>query len=319
MRSTLLVLAALGWLLAGGTVVAQPLLPQSEAEKQPDAALVAQIDRLIGQLDADTFDVRERASRDLAEIGWPALAALRKARQHASAEVRFRAKALVEALTVGVRRREFAQFCCLPDDKLDLEHGMWLIARILDPQVNQRDQTRQLDEIAARVRQRLGKGVEPATEDPQKVVAAVRQVLFVDDGFTGNVADYNHPDNSSLPRVLATKKGLPILLSHLTMAVARRLRVPIVGVPAPGRYLVKYDGAQAPAGFPQDDIFFTPFEAGRLLTEAERPAAVAAYTNREELTRMLRNLVSALDTREGMTDKRQQVQELLDLLAAHEQ
>lgn len=278
----------------------------------------AQLDQLIQQLDADSFAARENAAQALRAIGKPALAALHKARDHKSLEVRWRAKAIAEGMTVGVRLREFTAFASLPDDKLDLEQGMWLISRMLDPEVKQHDLTRQLDELAQRVRERLGKGVDPATADPQVVVTTLRQVLHVERGFTGNVNDYNNPDNSSLARVLETKKGLPIILSHVTVAVARRLKAPIVGVPAGGRYIVKYDGARAPVGFPQDDIYLNPFEDFRIYTRAEALAldTIGLDTSREALTRMLRNLRTDLEGR-GEPEQLQQAQELFDLLEAY--
>lgn len=292
-------------------------LAAAQSPAATNSASAQQIARLIGQLDADSYDVRETAARELRQIGRPALAALERARQHPSLEVRSRAKAIADSMTVGVRLREFTAFASLPDDKLDLEEGMWLISRILDPEVKKQDLTKQLDELANRVRVSLGKGVEPATTDPAKMVAALRQVLHVEQGFTGNMNDYNNPDNSSLERVLATKKGLPILLSHVTVAVARRLKVPIVGVPASGRYIIKYDGAKAPAGFPQDDIYINPFEDFIILPpEIVAGVAVPHGTPREALTRMLRNLLTDLETK-GETDKLQQAQELFDLLEAY--
>ena len=53
-----------------------------------EAALQAEVARLIRQLDADRYEQREQASLALRQIGTPALAALRQARQHASMEVR---------------------------------------------------------------------------------------------------------------------------------------------------------------------------------------------------------------------------------------
>jgi regulator of sirC expression with transglutaminase-like and TPR domain len=202
---------------------------------------------------------------------------------------------------------------------------MWLIARILNPEVKKQDLSRQLDALADRVRKQLGKGVEPANADPQVVVAALRQVLNVEQGFTGNMEDYNHPDNSSLERVLATKKGLPILLSHVAIAASRRLGVPIVGVPASGRYIIKYDGSQAPAGFAKDDIYLNPFEDFKILTREDRARAFPIHdpdtmvppdTAREALTRMLRNLIPDLENR-GETAKLRQAQELFNLLEAY--
>ncbi len=305
-------------LLAG---LALLTLPHCTAQEQPgDVPLVT---RLIHRLDADRFEDRERASRELYDLGLPAVDALQALRGHPSAEVRWRAKAVIDALTVGSLRRDLAEFAALPDEQLDIEHGMWLVARILDPSVKKATLTKSLDELADRVARRLGKGESPAKADPEKVVAALHQVVFVEEGFTGNVADRYHPDNSSLARVLETKQGLPILLSHLTIAVGRRLNAPIVGVPLSGTYLVKYDGSRAPKGFDKSDIFIDAFEHGRVLRagdEVERafPGQEAAGTppldSRATLERMLRNLTSSLAERKEF-EKLGRVEDFLQLLA----
>jgi hypothetical protein len=303
--------------LALDPAFAQPAPPAQSADQR--------IDGLVKQLGADHFEAREEAARELREIGRPALPALRRAAGHPSLEVRWRAKALVDSMTSGVRLREFAAFAALPDGKLDREQGMWLIARILNPEVKKQDLTRQLDQLASRVRERLGKGVDPTTVDPRIAVAALRLAVHTDAGFTGNVADYNHPDNSSLERVLATKKGLPILLSHVAIAVARRLDMPIVGIPTGGRYIIKYDGEKAPAGFENNDIYINPFEDFKILTREDRLREFPGYdpdlmvppdTSREALTRMLRNLLTDLETR-GEREKHKEAEELFELLEAY--
>ncbi len=306
-------------LMAGSAMESRP---SCQAQEPPGE--LPQITRLIGLLDADRFEDRERATRQLYELGMPAVEALEGVRGHPSAEVRWRSKAVIDALTVGVLRRELAEFAALPDEQLDLEHGMWLIARIHSPGVKKQRLTKSLDDLADRVRQRLGKDETPAKADPEKVVAALQQVLFIEEGFTGNVADRYHPDNSSLARVLATKKGLPILLSHLTIAVARRLDVPIVGVPLAGTYIVKYDGSRAPAGFPKEDIFLDPFEHGQILRagdEIERafpgqdPAGEPPLASRDTLARMLRNLSTPLAERK-QHEQLAHVEEFLQRLTA---
>ena len=60
--------------------------------------LSAQIEELVSQLDDSSFRVRQRASRQLLRIGKPALEALRDSTRHPSAEVRQRAKILIELI-----------------------------------------------------------------------------------------------------------------------------------------------------------------------------------------------------------------------------
>jgi len=290
----------------------------------PDDALHAEIARLIQELDADRYEDRERASRRLEQIGPPALTALRAAQREGSVEVRRRAENLIRSLVHGPRLHELAAFAALPDELLDIERGMWHIARILEPEASFDDTATQLDELARRVRQRLD-GVDPAKADPQQVVAAICGVLFVEDGFAGNFNNHLSPDNSSLPRVLATRKGLQITLSHICLAVARRLDVPLAGVPASGNYIVKYDGALAPAGFSKEEIYFHPYQRGKILTREDRrrdfpmhdaDKMVPPDTSRQSLTRMLRNLITALQ--ESRRDEQlREAEEFLSLLTAY--
>jgi hypothetical protein len=315
--------------LVTGQVFAQLPRAPTTSERMPAAktegALQAEIEKLILLLDADRFEDRERASRRLAEIGLPALAALQEAQRERSSEARRRAGNLVHSLMHGPRLRELAAFAAVPDDKLDVERGMWHIARILEPDVKFDELARQLDDLALRVRQRLA-GIEAAKANPQQVVTAMCGVLFLEDGFVGNFNNYHDPANSSLARVLATRKGLQITLSHVCLAVARRLDVPLVGIPASLNYIVKYDGTRAPAGYSKEDIYFHPYQRGKILTREDRRREFPTHdpdkmvppdTSRQSLTRMLRNLITAL-SENRRTEQLKEAEEFLIFLTALE-
>ena len=267
--------------------------------RTPDPVHVAQ---LIEQLGSPVFEERESAVRTLREFGPSITKLLTDAQSHKSPEVRSRVNLLRRQLDLQPLKKAFDSFAQRADDKLDVEEGMWLISRILDRNAEQVALKRELDALADKVRKKLGKGIDPGTVDPQKMVAALRAVLFDDEKFTGNELDYTHPGNSSLDVVLKTKKGLPILLSHVVIAVARRLDAPVVGIPAPGRYLVKYDGRKAPAGFSHDDIFFDPFDHGVVLSQEEQEqlypdidlGRLSVQTSRDDLIRMLNNIETHL-------------------------
>lgn len=302
-----------------------PLLAEELEGTKPTAELIAEIRRHIGQLDADRFADREAAMQQLWLIGPAAAPLLEQAAQESNPELRYRAETLLRSIHRGPLRLAIDAFAAQPNETLDVEQGMWLIARILNPQVSRRKLDQQLDEIAELVRVKLGKDVDPTTIAPQKSVAALREVLFDDLKFAGNRDDYQNPDNSSLERVLATRKGLPILLAHVTVAVARRLDLPIVGLPVSGMYTVKYDGWRAPKGFPKRDIFFHPYEGGRVLSREDRAklfpsedpeVLVPPGTSREVLIRMLSNLTSSLDHKPERAEQLQLATEMLQQLRA---
>lgn len=270
----------------------------------------ARVEKLIEQLGSAFFDEREAAATELRKIGTRACEKLADARNHPSAEVRSRATALLRQLHVFPLRDAFQAFAKQADEQLDLEEGMFLISRILNNDVRREALTKQLDQLAAAVRKKLGEGVVPKSVEPERMVTVLREVLFDDEKLGGNFDDYQNPANSSLEKVLQTRKGLPILVSHVVIAVGRRLEIPIVGLPTAGRYIVKYDGSRAPPGSTQSDIFFDPFDNGRVLTREMRAELfpgtdperlVEAQSKRKDLIRMLNNLETHLFNRDEIS------------------
>ncbi len=62
--------------------------------------------------------------------------------------------------------------------------------------------------------------------------------LLREEGFTGDSRTYDDPRNSFLDQVIRRRRGLPISLSALAIAVGRRTGAPVVGVAMPGHYVV---------------------------------------------------------------------------------
>jgi WD40 repeat protein len=77
----------------------------------------AQIARLIKQLGSDDFQVREVATKRLAELGEPALPALRRASTSDDAEVRFRAAQIIPAIVAAINDKLCVELRCLTGHK----------------------------------------------------------------------------------------------------------------------------------------------------------------------------------------------------------
>ncbi len=139
-------------------------------------------------------------------------------------------------------------------------------------------------------------------------IDALERLLVSDLGFTGDRDDYDHPYNSFLPRVLARRRGLPILLSVVWLEVARRAELPLVGLALPGHFVVGYRSG------PGSLVVIDPFERARILTRSELDAIAARAGTKlgaEHLApatadaiaaRMLRNLAASY-RRRGRADK----------------
>lgn len=62
--------------------------------------------------------------------------------------------------------------------------------------------------------------------------------LLRQEGYSGDARTYDDPRNSFLDQVIRRRRGLPIALSALAMSIGRRTGAQIVGIAAPGHYIV---------------------------------------------------------------------------------
>jgi regulator of sirC expression with transglutaminase-like and TPR domain len=98
--------------------------------------------------------------------------------------------------------------------------------------------------------------------DPDADAAALVGHLASVHGFTGDHATYHDPVNSLLGEVLDRRRGLPITLTIVYVAIGRRLHVPIFPIALPGHVVAGVGGSERP-------VVFDPFHDGRRLDEAD--------------------------------------------------
>jgi regulator of sirC expression with transglutaminase-like and TPR domain len=128
-------------------------------------------------------------------------------------------------------------------------------------------------------------------------IDALREVLGERHGFRGDRerydepgdAIYDDPDNSMLDVVLERRRGLPIALSVLYLATARRAGIELRGVGLPGHYVVR-DLATSPP------VLIDPF-AGGVRLPVEPSTDVRPWSAQETALRMLNNLVGSYTRR----------------------
>lgn len=81
-------------------------------------------------------------------------------------------------------------------------------------------------------------------------------------GIFGDQECYERADSSFLHRVIETKRGLPITLSVLYIAVAERVGIDLRGVSAPRHFLTRYESVDG-------TLFVDPFARGRIRSQNE--------------------------------------------------
>jgi regulator of sirC expression with transglutaminase-like and TPR domain len=151
----------------------------------------------------------------------------------------------------------FLNFCQSRAEYFDLEEAVWLFVLTHNPEACIAAYQAQLDDWAEEARS----GVEESASG-SGVVAAINQVLFINQGFRGNGEDYYNELNSYLDSVIDLRRGLPISLSCVYLFVGRRLGLPLVGIGMPGHFLCRYQTAQ-------EELLIDPFHGGRIVSRGE--------------------------------------------------
>lgn len=182
----------------------------------------------------------------------------------------------------------------IDDERIDLLRAALTFARIEYPQLDSAPYVRQVEALARRV---AGKIDDPG--EPVQCIAALNNVLFDEEMFRGNTADYYDPRNSFINDVLDRRLGIPITLALLYMEVARRAEFQLFGVGMPGHFMLKHYDVDGRS------FFIDAFERGSVLSEEDckrkiesihagqiklRPEFLLIVTRRQMLTRMLNNL-----------------------------
>jgi regulator of sirC expression with transglutaminase-like and TPR domain len=203
-----------------------------------------------------------------------------------------------------IRRRlldaEWDRWASGPD--ADLETGALLIDRFGDHLSDPAAVRRRLDDLAFELGRRLGR--RPTVD---AAIPMLRSFLFEEVGLRGNTDAYEDPENSYLSVVLERKLGIPVSLSVVLLLIAKRLRLPIVGIGMPGHFMVRY-GARA------SGPYLDAFGGGKVLTGKEcadwlcasgfefDPRMLQPVGSRYIVARMLRNLIAVFAKRGAASD-----------------
>jgi regulator of sirC expression with transglutaminase-like and TPR domain len=179
----------------------------------------------------------------------------------------------------------------------DLAEVALLIARGCDPDLDVEVELLRIDALADQLR---GQGVadRPARETARLLADHLGGHL----GFHGDPARAHDPDSSLLHRVLDNRQGLPITLSALYVAIARRLQLPAFAIALPGHVVVGLADEDLP-------VVLDPAHGGMQLEEPDlvervRTTTAGRLTYRRAMLRpspavhlsrrMLHNLTRAL-------------------------
>jgi regulator of sirC expression with transglutaminase-like and TPR domain len=262
---------------------------------------------------------RAEISRELLQIGPEALPPLMQALNSREEHTAALARSLVRLLVPDEVGRLIHTGLLREKSDYSIEYGAALLARLSYPQLNARQVLSDIDTLTERAKDYIYEKLDLTF--PEAMAGVRKEPLpFVqklgefwrNEGFHGNNEDYYSEKNSLIPDVIERRTGLPIALSVLYVALAKRLHLKAEGVGMPGHFIARICVKTKPQ---EQYILVDPFFGARPLSidecrqrvEATGQPFVAeehlkASPPREVLVRMCNNLLALFDHQKRTLD-----------------
>jgi regulator of sirC expression with transglutaminase-like and TPR domain len=181
------------------------------------------------------------------------------------------------------------------DETINLAEAALYIAMIEYPDLDTTTHLSMLDDMSRSLKNML-----VDVSGAENTINIFNDYLFSQLGFSGNWHNFNDPRNSFLNDVLERKLGIPISLSLVYIEIGKRLDLDMQPISFPGHFLLKFVSEK-------QEFILDPFSGGIVLEEADLLERLQHFSedrqsrwnlkdllksasNREVLTRMLRNL-----------------------------
>ena len=195
---------------------------------------------------------RAEITRELLTLGELALPALKQAAASSRENAAALSRSLIRMLMPDEIGREIYLGLSREKKNYRIENGAILLSKLSYPNLPLQRVVQDIDILA----QRAGDYVCAAMSIPRKEAkrAANRDAEEVikelgsfwrEEGFQGKSDNFYNDKNSYLPDVLKRRTGLPITLSVLYLALARRMHLNADGVGLPGHFIVRVSVANS--------------------------------------------------------------------------
>lgn len=206
----------------------------------------------------------------------------------------------------------------------DLLQGALLVTRYQYPDLDENALMKKIGQITQDIWLELNQNLTGLEK-----VKVINHILFDIHKFSGNIANILSVDNYYLNNLMDSKKGSPLSLGIIYIAIAQSLKIPVFGVDLPRHFVLAYtdeimlDLRDAPEG---DVMFYiNPFNKGAVFTRNEidqfvkqlklekKESYFVPCDNKTIIRRMINELINIYD-QAGNPDKRDEMQELLDVI-----
>lgn len=205
----------------------------------------------------------------------------------------------------------------------DLLEGLIIIHKYQYPDCDEQKIINQIEAIKREVWLQMHYSMTPVEK-----IRLFNNVFYNNEGFSGNIRNYNDPQNSYIGQVLDTRRGNPVLLSCIYSIVAQKLDIPIYGVNLPKHFILAYtDNYQT--NYEENEILFyiNAFNRGQVLgahdvlsflQKLKLPKKKEYYrpcSNLHIIERVLTNLLAYYS--ENSSPKAVEIQKMKDIISEH--
>jgi regulator of sirC expression with transglutaminase-like and TPR domain len=246
---------------------------------------------LLTLLEDEDPAIQDLLVDQLVSYGPAALEWLQPSLSGRSGVIRRRFELIKEQLGRQENDASFLKFCIGSESDMDLEDGLWRLARSEFPSISIDGYRALIDSFAEVLKDRLD-----SVDDGEGRFAMINHYLFDELEFSGNEENYYDPQNSYLNRVIDRRLGIPITLSVVLLLISDRLNLPVTGIGMPGHFLCRYQTSR-------EEFYIDAFNRGRLLSKAEcvrflneggagfKEEYLSPVSSRAIMIRICRNLV----------------------------
>ncbi len=283
---------------------------------------IKELKALITLLDDSDDEIVSIASSNLMNQGPAAIPELEKAWETTLNET---LQERLESVIQNIQFNEAKQNLRIWNDS-GAEHileGATYLAKFQFPEITFESVDKEIDKIKQDVWLELNNNLTALEK-----IKIINYIIFEIHKFRRNSTNFYSPQNSYINQVLETKRGNPISLAIIYLAVANKLNIPIYGVNLPKNFILAYkdEYRQYDSEDETEDILFyiNPYNKGAVLGKREidyfiqqqQMEAKKEYfvpcTNKDIIVRLINNLILSYRKLQ-FTDKIEKLNELLGI------
>ena len=282
-----------------------------------------ELQAMINLLEDPNQDVFRMVYNSLLSSGPEIIPELEKAWENSQDELsQDRLEDIIQKIHMNVVEKEVISW--IKSDNAEILRGAYLIARLQYPDLSFSDINEPVEKIKNDVWLELNDNLTALEK-----VKILNHIIFNVYKYSRNSANPVNPQNSFLNQVIETKKGNSYSISIIYLAVAQKLKLPVLGVDLPKNMILAYmDLAGSPVvpGHKDSNVLFyiNPFNKGAVLGKREIEYFLRQYqiepsesffkpcSNRVIIERMVGALIDSYRSL-GYQDKIRQMDRILTI------